>query len=71
MAKKEPDFGKRLRKLREERGLSLAELGELTGVGKIPIARFEWGTFEPRLNTLRKLARALEVTLDELVGFEL
>lgn len=63
-------FGKRLRKFREERKLSLQELADLCKVAKIQIARFEWGMRTPNLESLVKLAKSLKLSLDELVGFK-
>ena len=58
---------KRLRMLRELRGLSLRKLGGLAGVHYTSLIRLEAGAFDPRLSTLRKLAEALEVTVCELL----
>ena len=34
----------------------------------VSLARLEAGRFDPRLSTLRKLAKALKVTITQLVG---
>jgi HTH-type transcriptional regulator, competence development regulator len=57
----EAALGFLLRKLREERGLSLRELGQLTGVDHAYIHRLETGTKEsPSDEVLAKLVRALK-----------
>jgi len=37
-------------------------------VHHVSIARIEMGILDPRLSTVRKLAKALSVTVSELVG---
>ena len=54
--------------LRQQRGWSLRTLGEIAGVHFVSLAKMEAGTLDPRLSTLRRLAKALDVTVSELVG---
>jgi len=63
----EMTFPKRLSKLRKERGLTQQALAEATGVHVTQIQRYEWGTSQPTLEVLRKLAIALGVDSDTLV----
>ena len=58
----------RLKRLRQKRGLSLRKLAEVSGVHYISIIRLESGECDLRLSTLRKLAKALKVTVAELIG---
>ncbi len=58
----------RLREWRDKRALSLRKLGELSGVHYVSLARMGAGELDPRLSTLRKLCKALNITLGELVG---
>jgi transcriptional regulator with XRE-family HTH domain len=60
--------GPRLRALRKQRGTTLAELSELTGVSVSTLSRLESGQRRPTLELLLPLARAHQVPLDELVG---
>jgi DNA-binding XRE family transcriptional regulator len=62
-------FGKRLRKMRETRGLSQESLGLLIDSYQSTIIRIEQGKTNPKLTTLVALAGALEVPLRELVDF--
>ena len=64
------DFGLRLRKLREEKGLSQEELGKRIGVSKGSIYRYENNVQVPSLDTAKKLAKVLGTTLDHLAGLE-
>jgi transcriptional regulator with XRE-family HTH domain len=57
-----------LRQIREGKGVSLRALAKLSGVGLATLSRLEAGQFDPRLNTLRRLALALGVTVTELIG---
>jgi len=56
-----------LRKLRKDKGFTLKALAELSGVHYVSLARLEAGKFDPRLSTLRKLAKALKVTVYDLI----
>jgi transcriptional regulator with XRE-family HTH domain len=57
----------RLRAIREQRGLSLRELKKVSGVAVSALAKFEAGVGDPRLSTLRKLAKALRVSVAALI----
>ena len=59
--------GARLRALRVERGATLAELAESTGISVSTLSRLESGQRKPTLELLLPLARAHHVALDELV----
>lgn len=61
-------LGKRIRELRNERGLSQEKLAELAGIHENHVRRIEGGTANPSYVVLVKLARALKVTLPELIG---
>jgi transcriptional regulator with XRE-family HTH domain len=60
--------GPRLRALRKQRGTTLAELSELTGISVSTLSRLESGGRRPTLELLLPLARAYQVPLDDLVG---
>jgi len=59
--------GPRLRALRVERGATLAELADSTGISVSTLSRLESGQRKPTLELLLPLARAHQVALDELV----
>ena len=46
----------------------MRKLAEVSGVHYVSLARIEAGQLDPRLSTLLKLTKALQVTLAELVG---
>lgn len=62
-------FKDRLRAARDGlRGMSQVELAKATGLPPSSIAHFEGGTRKPSFDNLRKLATALNVTTDYLLG---
>ena len=60
--------GPRLKRLRAQRGVTLVELSETTGISKSTLSRLETGGRRPSLELLLPLAQAYRVPLDELVG---
>ncbi|MGZ5345043.1 MAG: helix-turn-helix domain-containing protein [Actinomycetota bacterium] len=61
-------FGNRLREARLAAGLSQSELEELSGIPKARLSRYENGHVEPSIQTLARLARALNVSEASLLG---
>lgn len=59
--------GARLRALRSDRGLTLAQVADATGVSVSTLSRLESGGRRPTLELLLPLAREYQVPLDELV----
>lgn len=61
-------FCERLRAARDMRSWSQGELAQKAGMPPSSIAHFETGSRKPSFDTLRRLANALEVTTDYLLG---
>jgi len=61
-------FMERLRAARELREWSQSDLAARAGMPPSSIAHFETGTRKPSFDTLKRLANALEVTTDYLLG---
>jgi len=59
-------IGRRLRKLREEKTLSQGDVEKRTGLLRCYISRVENGHTVPSLETLERLAAALEIPLFQL-----
>ena len=59
-------IGNRLRQLREKKGLSQGDIEKRTGLLRCYISRVENGHTVPAVETLEKLARALEVPMYRL-----
>jgi transcriptional regulator with XRE-family HTH domain len=62
------EVGPRLRRIRKERGATLAGLSAATGISVSTLSRLESGLRKPSLELLLPIARAHQVPLDELVG---
>jgi DNA-binding XRE family transcriptional regulator len=60
--------GERVRALRLAAGRTAMEVAAAAGMARSNFARLEAGTHEPRLATLRRVADALGVGLEALVG---
>ena len=61
-------FNERLKMYREEKGLTQVQLSELTGITTRQIQKYEGGKARPRLDAADKIAKALNVSTDELLG---
>lgn len=56
-----------IRVFRHRRGWTQRDLAEAAGVTQATIFRLERGSTNPNINTLRKVAAALEVPLSEIL----
>ena len=70
MAKDARHFGNRLREARLGAGLSQSDLEDISGIPKARLSRYENGHVEPSIQTLNRLARALNVSEASLLGDE-
>jgi transcriptional regulator with XRE-family HTH domain len=61
-------FPARLRQAREIRGVSQQQLAEAAKLPPSSISHFESGSRKPSFDNLRRLANALDVTTDYLIG---
>jgi len=62
-------FGKHLRKLREEQGLTQEELADKAGMHFTYVGQIERGIRNPSLINLQKLAKALKTNSGTLLPF--
>jgi transcriptional regulator with XRE-family HTH domain len=56
-----------LKRLRERRGLTQAELAAAIGVHRVTVATWETGRFRPSVDMLPRLAKLLDVDVAELL----
>ena len=56
-----------LKRLRDERNISLAKAADLTGVSRSMLAEIEKGTANPSILTLRKLTYGFKISFTELL----
>ena len=61
-------FGRRLKELRQKRGLSQKELAAVIGVHQFQISKYETGAYFPTVGKVMELAKFLQVGLAELFG---
>lgn len=56
-----------LKAVRKARGMTQQELADAANINRVTIAKYETGQIDPTLDSARKMADALGVTIDELV----
>ena len=61
-------IGERVRELREAKGLSVSDLAIKAGMKRPNLSRLEHGRHQPSLETLERVAEALEASVAELVA---
>ena len=62
------DIGQRIRKIREEKKLSLAEISNMTGFDEGFLAGIEKNEIQPQLGTVIKLSKALDSAFGRLIS---
>jgi transcriptional regulator with XRE-family HTH domain len=68
MSKTKSTIGKNIKKYREKLGISQDKLSKLAGITLHTITKIESGaTPDPRIETVKKIADALGVSIDELL----
>lgn len=60
-------LGEKIKLLRKQKGLTQNELGKLCGMADSAIRRYESGRGNPKLETLKKIATNLDVSVDFLL----
>lgn len=61
-------IGKNLKKLREQKGISQDKLSKLADISSNTVAKLELDESpNPTIETLQKIAKALEVKVDDLI----
>lgn len=63
-------IGKKIRRTRIERGLTLSQLAKLIHVSSVTIHNIEYDIYEPRISTLLNLCRELDISIDYLIDSE-
>lgn len=67
---KKMTIGERIKKIRQENGLSQKELGKKLNVSQQMIGQWETGKSNPKIETLRRIADTLEIGLWEIVELD-
>lgn len=61
-------LGKQLQRVRTSRGLTQEQLAVNVGLSRTFLTRLELGQYDPTLSTLVRLAKALRVSVTDLLG---
>ena len=60
-------LGEKIKKYREEKKITQVEVAEVLGVKPATVSKYEAGTLEPNIESLKKLAELFEISVDELL----
>lgn len=60
--------GEKIKTLRQKKGLTQKQLGDLCGMADSAIRRYENGRAKPKIETLQKIADALDIKISELIS---
>jgi transcriptional regulator with XRE-family HTH domain len=63
-------LGKEIKKARIDQGLKQKELKERTGLSQKYLSQIENDAVDPRVSVLKKIAQALQVSADSLLGLD-
>jgi len=67
MEKSVKEFGKRVKKIRESKNMSQGDVAKVLDVHRTYISSLERGQRNPSLITMKKIAKALKVGVDDLI----
>lgn len=62
------DVGERIREFRKQAGMNQDQLAELASLNRVTIAKYESGKVEPGAKAIARIADALEISVDVLLG---
>ncbi len=65
---RKPEFGPRIAAFRKQQGLSQGIISQRTGIDPSYLSRLEKGRVHPTVRTAMRIAEALRVSLDEILG---
>lgn len=64
------ELGKNLKKYRENNQMTQKEIAEILNVEPATISKYESGILEPKIESLKKISKIFEITIDELLKDE-
>ncbi len=67
MYKESTKFGKNLKRIRTEKGITQGDIVRSIGISRSSVSNIENGRTNPTLATIAKLAKALSVPIEELI----
>lgn len=63
-------LGEKIKSYRENKNMTQNEIADILGVKSATVSKYESGTLEPNIESLRKLAEIFEISVDELIKEE-
>jgi transcriptional regulator with XRE-family HTH domain len=63
-------IGENIKRIRKEKGLTQKQLGELCNINEANIRKYENGKQNPKIETIDRIAFALDVKIVDIMGFE-
>ncbi|CDE82580.1 putative uncharacterized protein [Clostridium sp. CAG:273] len=63
-------LGEKIKSYRESKNMTQNEIADILGVKSATVSKYESGTLEPNIESLKKLAEIFEVSVDELLNDE-
>lgn len=63
-------IGKNIKKYRQQMGLSIPMLSDITGIHTSALYRYEEDKVNPKTNNLNKIAKALDISVTQLTELE-
>ena len=60
-------FGARLRRIREEAGMTQAQVAKSASIGRVTLSRIENGWYFPRFSTIGAIAKAMNLPMEKLI----
>ena len=61
------NIGEKIKKYRELKKMTQKEIAEILGVEPATISKYESGTIEPNIESIKKISEIFEITIDELL----
>ena len=63
-------LGEKIKLYREKKNMTQNEIAEILGVKATTVSKYEAGTLEPNIESIKKLSEIFEITIDELLKDE-
>ncbi len=63
-------YAERIRKLRQQQGLSQQKLGDMLGLSAVSVGKWERGQTQPDIHSLTRMADIFGTTIDDLCGHD-
>lgn len=61
------NYGENIKKIRKQKGFTQKELGQKLGISQAAIGQFESNKANPKMETIQKIADALNVSINDLI----